>query len=147
MCFSLPFHLTPCFCSQGTSPRTPVLPAVNSSVLEPAEGTQPSFPLPPHTYSQAPLPQHGHPASSGVSSIHWQAWRYHVGLFHISLFRTSPFPNRVLASSLQNQRAHWNALFCFSEIKEQSSLPKMVQKIAETFKIAACPHSHPSRIK
>lgn len=38
-------------------------------------------------------------------------------------------------------------LFCFSEIKEQSSLPKMVQKIAERFKIAVCSQSHPSRIK
>lgn len=38
-------------------------------------------------------------------------------------------------------------LFCFSEIKEQSSLPKGVQKIAKGFKRAACFHSHPSSIQ
>lgn len=82
-------------------------------------GTSRRNPAPQPPNSQAPLPSHHHhhPASSGVSSIHWQAWHYHAGLFHISLFRNSPFPNRVLASSLQNQRVHWNALFCFVFLK------------------------------
>lgn len=35
----------------------------------------------------------------------------------------------------------------FSEIKEQSPLPRMVQKIAKGFKIAGCFHSHPSSIQ
>ena len=74
---------------------------------------------------------------------------YHAGQFHI-LLRISPFPKSILASSLQKQRAYWNVLFylfTFSEIKEQSYLPKMVQKIARGFKIAGCFHSHPSSIQ
>lgn len=34
-------------------------------------------------------------------------------------------------------------LFCFPEIKEQSSLPKMVQTITEGSKIAVCSSPHP----
>ena len=37
--------------------------------------------------------------------------------------------------------------YFLSEIKKQSPLPKMVQKIAKGFKIAGCFHSHPSSIQ
>ena len=38
---------------------------------------------------------------------------YHAGKFHIFLLGISPFLKRILASSLQNQRAYWNVLFYF----------------------------------
>ena len=37
--------------------------------------------------------------------------------------------------------------YFLSEIKKQSPLPKMVQKIAKGFKLAGCFHSHPSSIQ
>lgn len=91
--FSSPSHLTPCLWSQATGPRTPLLPAVNSSVLEPAEGTRSSTPSPPHTPGSSPTS--GSPCQLGGEFHPPTSTTFHAGLFHISLSGTSALPNRV----------------------------------------------------